>query len=111
MPHEKLINYYQKADVFCLPSFSEGFPCVVVEAMACGKPVVASQVGGVTEIVDDQSGIMVPPGDARALCNALLVATSRSWDSAAIRQKIVDSFSWEYLTGELFNLIKSIGNN
>jgi len=111
MPHEKLINYYQKADVFCLPSFSEGFPCVVVEAMACGKPVVASQVGGVTEIVDDQSGIMVPPGDARALCNALLVATSRSWDSAAIRQKIVDSFSWEYWTGELFNLIKSIGNN
>ncbi len=93
--HEKLVKYYQEADVFCLPSFSEGFPCVVVEAMACGKPVVASRIGGIDEVVDVVSGILVTPGDVGALCDALLQAKTRAWDGAIIRKKIVEGFGWE----------------
>jgi glycosyltransferase involved in cell wall biosynthesis len=105
---EQVPAYYQASDLFCLPSFSEGLPCVAVEAMACGKPVVASNVGGVSEVVDDQSGIMVAPGDPKALSQALLAATSRNWDPDIIRHKIVEEFSWSRWTEKIFKLIKNV---
>lgn len=59
-------------DVFCLPSFVEGLPLVVLEAMAQGKPVVATPVGGTPELVrDGETGLLVPPGDSGALQKAL----------------------------------------
>ncbi len=59
-------------DVFCLPSFAEGLPLVVLEAMAQGKPVVATPVGGTPElVVDGETGILVPPGDPGSLAHAL----------------------------------------
>jgi glycosyltransferase involved in cell wall biosynthesis len=99
---------YLAADLLCLPSFSEGLPCVAVEAMACGKPVVASNVGGVSELVDDRSGILVPPGDPKALCEALLQAAGRSWDAGVIRHIIVDGFSWTQWTEKLFHVLHSV---
>jgi glycosyltransferase involved in cell wall biosynthesis len=61
-------------DVFCLPSRIEGMPLVVLEAMAYGKPVVATSVGGTPElVVDGVTGILVPPDDATALADALAV--------------------------------------
>ncbi|MFB3068191.1 MAG: glycosyltransferase family 4 protein [Acidobacteriota bacterium] len=59
-------------DVSVLPSFYEGMGRVVLEAMAAGKPVVASRVGGLTELVEDQvSGYLIPPGDVNALVKRL----------------------------------------
>ncbi|MBV8395968.1 MAG: glycosyltransferase [Actinobacteria bacterium] len=59
-------------DIFCLPSSAEGLPLVVLEAMAAGKPVVATAVGGVPElVVQGETGLMVVPGDADALRAAL----------------------------------------
>ena len=56
-----------------LPSFAEGVPVVLMEAMAAGKPVVATQVGGVGELVrDGQSGRIIPPGDEVALADAII---------------------------------------
>jgi hypothetical protein len=54
----------RQADALVLPSFAEGVPVVLMEAMASGKPVIATQVGGVSELVEDGvSGFVVPPGD------------------------------------------------
>ena len=63
----------READMFCLPSFSEGLPVSIMEAMAAGLPVVATAVGGVPEaVVDGETGLLVAPRDAPALASALL---------------------------------------
>ncbi|MBK8251907.1 MAG: glycosyltransferase family 4 protein [Polyangiaceae bacterium] len=85
--------YMNAADVFCLPSREEGCPNVVLEALASGKPVVASRVGGIPELVDERNGILAPPEDPNALADALISACSRSWDENALRHS-VPSLSW-----------------
>lgn len=61
-------------DVFALPSIAEGTPVTILEAMACGLPVVASRVGGIPEVVQEGvTGLMPPPSDAEALARALAV--------------------------------------
>ncbi len=64
--------YYAAADVMALPSHSEGSPYVLLEAMAAGLPVVATRVGGVPEMVTDgESALLVPPGEPRAMADAI----------------------------------------
>jgi glycosyltransferase involved in cell wall biosynthesis len=64
--------FYATLDVFVLPSFSEGFPLVNLEAMAAGIPVVTTDVGGAAEaVLDNECGYVVPPGDPEALAAAL----------------------------------------
>jgi glycosyltransferase involved in cell wall biosynthesis len=72
LPHRQLLDAYSNADVFVLPSRFEGCPHVVLEAMAAGLPIVASRVGGVTELVEQGiSGRLVPAGNPAALSVAL----------------------------------------
>jgi len=96
------------ADVFCLASSREGWPNVVHEALACGTPVVAADVGAVPEMIpSEQFGIVVPPGDVTALENGLRQALSRQWDRAAIaawgRMR-----SWQQVASEVLREIEQI---
>ena len=62
--------YYRAADVMLHAAVAENFPCTVLEAMACGTPVIATVVGGVPEqIVDGSTGFLVPRGDAEAMAS------------------------------------------
>jgi D-inositol-3-phosphate glycosyltransferase len=71
-PHELLSSYYRAADVCLVPSRSESFGLVALEAAACGTPVVASAVGGLTTLVDDgHTGFLVEDGDPSAYAGAV----------------------------------------
>jgi len=94
MPHEALPDWFRAADLLCLPSHNEGVPNVVLEAMACGTPVVATRVGGIPEVVPAHAGLLVPPGDPVALADALAVAAARTWDHAAIAEH-AHGFGWD----------------
>ncbi len=70
---EKLLSFYSDCDVLALPSRNEGWGLSLMEAMACGKPVVASRVGGIPELVrDGVDGILVEPADVPALARAIV---------------------------------------
>jgi glycosyltransferase involved in cell wall biosynthesis len=92
--HAALGDWFRAADLLCLPSHNEGVPNVVLEAMSCGTPVVASRVGGIPEVVPEYAGILVPAHAIEALSAALLEATRRTWDSARIATH-AGNFRWE----------------
>ena len=71
--HDRMPALYEAADVFCLPSFAEGIPIVLMEAMAMEIPVVATRIMGVPELVEhERSGLLVPPARADLLADALV---------------------------------------
>jgi glycosyltransferase involved in cell wall biosynthesis len=69
--HEHLADWYRAADLFVLPSRSEGIPVVLLEAAACGTPFVASDVGGIPEVAHLAPSRLVPPGDPDRLAEAI----------------------------------------
>jgi len=71
VPHSSIARHFQHATVFCLPSLSEAFGVSILEAMASGKPVVATSVGGIAHVVQ-HGGILVPPRSSKALASALI---------------------------------------
>ena len=71
--HDRMAALYEAADVFCLPSFAEGVPVVLMEAMAMEIPVVATEIMGVPELVEHEvSGLLVPPARPDLLADALV---------------------------------------
>lgn len=89
-PHVRMVSYrndieavYNALDLFCLPSLWEGFGLVLAEAMACGVPVVATRITGVTEVVAEDEGFLVEPGDVQALAAAIEQALTDEGECAA----------------------------
>ena len=86
--HDAVGEWMRAAAVFCLPSRNEGMPNVLIEAQACGVPVVATRVGGVGELVGPDSGILVDAGDAPALAAALVRATAGAWSATRVAEQV-----------------------
>lgn len=86
IPHEEVPLWMNASDVFCLTSLNEGRPNVLYEAIACGIPVVATNVGGVAEIIiSDELGALIPPKSAKDTKDALTRVLNKDWSSQSIR--------------------------
>ncbi|MEI8349035.1 MAG: glycosyltransferase [Candidatus Omnitrophota bacterium] len=103
--HDKLCLWLNVSDMLCLPSFTEGVPNVVLEAMACGLPVVASRLPGIIEVTDDLTAILSEPGNSCQLASNIDAALVRTWDRDYIHRKSLD-FDWDVTAQELFKNIQ-----
>jgi N-acetyl-alpha-D-glucosaminyl L-malate synthase BshA len=109
--NEKVL-YYRSADVFVLPSLYEIFGIVNLEAMACGVPIVASKVGGISEVIKSGvNGLLVPPRDVDALADAIMylleneVIRKRMGENAKV---IVKAYSWEKIAKMYEEIYRSV---
>lgn len=106
-PNTQVALRMKASDVLVLPSHSEGLPNVVLEAMACGLPVVATNVGGIPEaVVHGETGFLVSPGDHQELAARILTLAQnpdlRRTMGAAGRRRIETVFRWEnYVSGAM----------
>jgi len=110
---EQLPSVYRQADVFVMPSLSESCSMAVLEAMACGLPIIACWVGGMAEYVEDGvNGLLVPPGDSQALAQAIRSllhnASLRAEMGRQSAAKARKDYSWERVTGEYLAIYRRI---
>jgi teichuronic acid biosynthesis glycosyltransferase TuaC len=104
-----VVPYLQSADLFCLTSLSEGLPVAILEALACGLPVVATNVGGVPEaIVDGSTGLLVESNNLNAYVKALERALSMHWNPVHIRDSVLSKFTVQSYAENMMALYKSI---
>jgi glycosyltransferase involved in cell wall biosynthesis len=105
-PHAEIARWLAAADVLALPSWSEGTPNVVIEALACGRPVVATDVGGIPEVVQDpRLGILVPARDPSALASALGVVLRAPHDADVIAAA-ARLYSWPESADRLYRVLQ-----
>ena len=78
--NDEVADYMNACDLFVLPSLNEGLPVVLCEALACGKPVVATNVAGTPELVNSDVGFLVKPKDVSELAEKIILAMNRKWN-------------------------------
>lgn len=105
-PPSEVASFMRESSLLVLPSRSETFGAVLIEAMACGTPVLATRCGGPEEIVNDEVGRLVPKEDVAALAKAILEMTSERnrYDSGLLRRYAVENFSWEKIADRTVDL-------
>lgn len=107
--HKKIPLWLNSANVLVLPSFSEGFPTILAEAIGTGVPVVASDVGGVNEIVNSSNGVLINPYSIVSIYDGLLYSLNKKWDLKKISR---DShyLSWENIVKKEISIINTVIN-
>lgn len=108
---EQIQALYASAAIFCLPSFAEGVPCVLMEAMAMGLPVVSTRIAGIPELIDDgHTGLLVAPGRPDELADALQLLLNDpslcSQMGSSGRQKVIGEFTTEKSAEQLYALFE-----
>jgi glycosyltransferase involved in cell wall biosynthesis len=116
IPWDEVPNFLAASDIFVLPSQRDlagnldGLPTVLLEAMACGLPCVASDVGGVGLVINNKNGFLIQPSNTDLLLSKLqeLIRNNnlRQNMSAAARNAIVSDFNWENVAKQLDKIIR-----
>lgn len=104
IPDDQLALWMNAADLFVLPSLSEGNPTVMFEALGVGLPFVGTAVGGVPEIITSEDyGLLCPPADPECLAEKILIALEKEWNREKIR-KYAEQFTWENITHDIYKI-------
>jgi glycosyltransferase involved in cell wall biosynthesis len=116
VPASKLALLYNTASVYTAPSFEDSLGIRILEAMSCQKPVVASDIGGVHEIIShNQNGLLIKPGDANALANNIIDLLSNEDTGEKIafagRQTVLEKFSARRMSNETAALYYKVIDN
>ena len=105
--HDLVPQWLQHCKVLSLPSYHEGVPNVLLEAMACGVPVIATNVGGIPEVINETiCGKIIPAKDTDALTVALQNVFEQTWETDNIKRHSYQ-FSWQKNKEQLISLIES----
>ncbi len=108
LSRDEVSRFMKRAKIFVLPSLEEGLGVVLLEAIASGTPCVASHIGGIPDIVTDETGRLVPPCDPAALDAAIsdILSNPETWKSLsrACRERAVEVFAWDKIGDQLFTL-------
>jgi glycosyltransferase involved in cell wall biosynthesis len=114
VPDDELCAHYNLCDVFALPSKSEGFGIVYLEALACGKPTLGgNQDGAIDALCHGELGVLVDPDDVGAITQTLIQILQGTYlhpilyKPGILRQKVIDNFGFERFKKTLAELIKS----
>ena len=91
-------------DALILTSFTEGFPNVVLESLSVGTPVIAYQVSGVDEMINDNNGFVIEQGDETSLLNTIRKLTTKNWNKLQIKHECIEKFEIE----KIFELYKNL---
>ena len=106
--HHELFEWYSAADLFCLASSSEGWPNVIFEALSCGKPVVATSVGGIPEIIySDEYGILVKQRNGLHFAKAILTALKKKWDEEKLIEYAREN-TWDNVALKVYKELQTI---
>jgi glycosyltransferase involved in cell wall biosynthesis len=111
VPDEELHLYYNTADLFVLPSKSgEGLPLVAQESMACGLPVIATNVGGISEILVKGYGKLVPANNPEALAEAILEFAEINFEEkrGELRAIVEENFGWDRNVAQLVEIYEEL---
>jgi len=105
-------QWMQKSKLLVLPSVEEGLGVVLLEALACGTPCVASKVGGIPDIITPEIGRLIDPADLEQLAEAVheVIDDPELWArmSQAARERILDHFSWQQISSRLLKIYAAI---
>lgn len=109
---DQLVSYYHAADIYVLPSRNEGFNVSLLEATACGLPVVCTAVGGNAEVINRKSGVVIEPENPRQLQEALqtLINSLNSYDKEEIRKETIARFSEKAMQKRLISLYQELAD-
>ncbi|KOR24084.1 glycosyltransferase family 4 protein [Clostridium sp. L74] len=104
--------HIKKSNFLVLPSIKETFGCVLIEAMACGKPVLATKCGGPNEFVNNNVGILVEPKNEKALEEGIDLIINRydTFDPEYIRKYVVDNYSYDIIGKKIRKVYDDILN-
>lgn len=110
---KKLIQLYQNATVHVVPSHYEGLPTVLLEAMACGLPVVATDIGGINEVITTgENGFLVPPKSPEDMGNTILRLLDdrglREKIGRAARETIEERYTWDKITDNILEVYEDL---
>jgi len=108
VPDDKINLWMNAADIFVLPSLSEGNPTVMFEALACGKPFVGTRVGGVPEIITSEDyGLLCELANPDDLAEKILIALEKEWDREKIR-KYAEQFTWDNIAKKVVEVYEEV---